>query len=161
MPEPLSYKQTHVNHEGMTQAVNQSIPTKALEVNERPTLEDASIFHLVRNIEQLIKGIEFLGERVDALVRDNEKQRNFVDTPTAIGLTIGYTVAYHDRKFLFIYSAPGLTLVANNGTTKTVAASTWVNISYPRGTILTVQSGSDVTPSLVTIRACDFLLSTN
>lgn len=162
MPEPMAMKRV-LQKRGHAQPIQQSIPTPALEVPEEPAqeTEHVSIFHLVCAVQEMVHALGVLINKVDALVIDNAKQRNFVDTPVQIGATIGYTVNYLDRKFLFVYSTAGVTLLATDGSTKTVAAHTWVNISYPRGTILLIQGGSDVTPALLTVRACDFMLSTN
>lgn len=158
MPEPMTFKKL-IQARGKSEAVQQSIPTPALEAPEQPAqeTEHVSIFHLVHAMEDMLHGLGALTSQVHALVQDNAKSRNFVDTPINIGATLGYTVGYLDRKYLFIYSASALTLAASDGTTKAVPAHTWVNISYPRGTILTIQGGSDTNPTMVVIRACDLL----
>lgn len=159
MPDLFLAKKLPV-HKTKIEPAHESIPPLALETVEQPVqeTEHVSIFHLVHAVQEMVHGIGALTGKVDMLVNDVLKSRNFIDNPTLIGATIGYTVDYQGRKFLFAYSSSAITLVATDGTTKTVAAHQWTNISYPRGTVLTVQGGSDSTPALVMIRACDDLL---
>ncbi len=142
------------------ETVQQSQPELDLATPEVVELENASFLHLVRTMEQVINGLQAVILKLDILARNVEREHTFIDVPTQLGLTIGYTVDYQQRKFLFIYSSTGCTLALPDGSTKTVSAHTWTNISLPRGWLITQSSGNDQAPINVIVRACDVLMST-
>lgn len=120
---------------------------------ERPAEE--SIFHPVRAINDIIDAIQTLTQQVNLLVKDTVRERTFVDRAVGIGATIQYTVDFLERKYLYALSGAAVTLNISTGGTLALTANTWMNISFSRGTTITVSGGSDAAPTVVYIRACD------
>lgn len=132
-----------------------SAPTSSYDIPPLPEQPEESIFHPVKAVEDLLSAIYALNAQVQLLVLDNQRKRTFQDRSVQIGLTIAYTVDYQERAFLYLLSGAAITLNLSSGGTLAVLANTWTNISFPRGVQLTVQGGSDASPNVVVIRACD------
>lgn len=132
-----------------------SAPTAYYAIPEEESIPDESIFHPIKAFSDVLSAIMALTKQVNLLVKQQERERTFKDTPTTIGSTIGYSIAYSERKYLYMFSITALTLNIASGGSVTIPACIWTNVSLLRGDTLTVSGGSDVTPAKVTVRACD------
>jgi len=120
------------------------------------------VFFLLKPLlEPLMLEIGKLRHDLKPMVDDIRKAsaKTFIDSWPAISADVAYEVTYNGYKYLYLYSTQGLTLLTNSGSTITVTANQWTNISLARGTKLTAQGISDSSPVVVLVRATDELLS--
>lgn len=137
-----------------------SAPTGSFDIPDQYPPAEESIFHPVKAFEDVIAAINNLASQVSLLVKDIQRERTFTDRPALLGgSAIVYTADYLERKYLYMLAPSAITLVpSTGGTIGPLVANKWQNISLPRGTTFTNQGGSDATPIVVQIRACDMFL---
>lgn len=143
---------------GYNTDVSTTLPKGPHQTYDQPVEIDRQkedIFHPVKAIEDIIAALNMATEQINMLVKQMVRERVFNDLPTYIGSTVGYIVDYGEYKYLYVLCASAITLNGSNGTTIAVTANQWVNINLPRGTVLTVSGGSDVSPTYVWVRRCD------
>ena len=125
------------------------------DVQEPP---QESIFHPVKAVDDIIGAVNRLASEISLLVKDMQRERTPIDRTVQIGATIAYTADYLEHKYLYALASSALTLIPSTGGTLALTANKWTQISLPRGTQFTIQGGSDATPNVVIIRACDVYL---
>lgn len=126
----------------------------------KATIDTEEVLFLLKPLlEPLIHEMDRMRLGLKELVDDLHKARTWYDVSPAISNSVAYEVAYFHYKYLFIYSVQAFTLATNSGSTISIPANQWVNISLPRGTKITAQGIADSAPIPVLIRASDELLS--
>lgn len=163
MPELITTKEQQDRDRARPANIKHSMgstPTLAFDNVQPAAPPHEEIYHPVRAIEDLLASQNMLAAKLDRLINEMLKERTFVDTPAALGATVGYTVAYHERKYVYAYALTGTpTLQLSNGATVALTAGSWKNVSPPRGTTITLQGGSDSAPTVVLFRACDVIMN--
>ena len=127
-----------------------------IPVEIAPPHED--IFHPVKAISDILCAISGLTSQLDLLLKQMVLERTFTDEPASLGATVAYTVDYHERKYLYALVWSATTLQAPGGTIA-LTPGKWSNVSFPRGTQLTIQGGSDASPVVITFRHCDVIMN--
>jgi hypothetical protein len=91
---------------------------------------------------------------------DVYKRRVWQDEWVAMATLVEYTLDYHERTYLFMYSPVAITLSSNDGGTIAINSG-WNNISFRRGLKLVMLSPTtpDNQPIWVLVRACDELMA--
>lgn len=120
--------------------------------------ERESIFHPVKAIDDLLTAVDKNTQAVNALYKLMILERTFTDEPVGLGATVGYTVSYQERKYLYALAWSAITLQTPMGTLA-LTAGKWVNVSWPRGTVITIQGGNDQSLQVVTFRHCDMIMN--
>lgn len=122
-----------------------------------PDVEEAkeNIFHPVQAINDILMAIRAQTAQTKMLVQQMQRERVFNDVPVYLGATVGYEVDYGDYKFIYMLCNTDINIVSTNGFSLDIDGNQWNVINFPRGTILTVSGGSDVSPQAVWIRRCD------
>lgn len=157
MPELLDDKAVQAAL-GEKAAIGYGLASAPIGTFDVPTMQPIpleSFFHPVQALDDLIQAINRNTEQTSLLVKDMLRERTFVDRAVQIGATIAYTVDYLEHKYLYALAGSALTLSVSTGGTLALTANVWQNISLPRGTQFTIQGGSDSSPDVVQIRACD------
>lgn len=132
-----------------------SAPVGSFDVPDFQSSPDESFFHPVQALNDLIAAINRNTEQTSLLVKDLLRERTFIDRAVQVGATIAYTVDYLEHKYLYALAGSAVTLSISTGGTLALTANVWQNISLPRGTQLTIQGGSDTSPAVIQVRACD------
>lgn len=133
-------------------------PYQAADIPIEIPREHEDIFHPVKAIQDILDAIHGLTSEMDLLVKQMLLERTFTDEPAGLGATVFYTVDYKQRKYLYALAWSSVTLQAPGGTIA-LTAGTWKNVSFPRGTQLTVQGGSDSALTTVFFRHCDVIMN--
>lgn len=153
MPEPIV--KVFSGNGSNIQKTEPSKPTELLEVKDRLDRIEESLIHPIKLIKDHIETQQRVIEKLQEIVNDNLLRRSFVDTPISIGNTVNWFIDYQRHLYVYIYSNTGFTLVASNGATKSIVSNRWVDVSFPRGTLITAQGISDSEPITCMLRACD------
>lgn len=132
-----------------------SAPVYSFDVPLAEPPAEESIFHPVRAVEDILSAIHLLTQEVNLLVKAGQRELTFVDRSVQIGATINYTVDFLEHRYLYILAPSNVTLNISTGGTLAITANVWTNISFPRGTSITVSGGSDTAPGVFIIRAGD------
>jgi hypothetical protein len=97
-----------------------------------------------------------LNRQVKMLLDDFYKQRVFVENGYMISQNVFYEVDYRERRYLFAFSPVAVVIQTSlGGATINIAANTWTQLSFPKGTRITVPAAPDSAPVMVWIRATD------
>jgi hypothetical protein len=158
MPELLTSKEQQIAERGHPAVIgkNQSIPTSGYNYVELKEIEHESILHPVKAVTDIISAINENTAVLRLLLQKMTKETTFVDRQVGVGATVGYSVEYHERRFVYVYAFNNVILSYSTGGNITVAAGTWTNLSPVRGTVITISGGSDSAPQPLVFRACDF-----
>lgn len=164
MPEPLASRedlliQSLMSSRPVLAETMRSAPGELFDIPEQEDVPGESLFHPVKAFHDLLEAIGDVSAKLDLILKQQLKERTFDDIPVACGATFGYTADYKERKYIYAFSNAAVTLLYNLTTTKALAANTWVNLSPPRGTVISVQAGSDVAPQIITFRLCDVIMN--
>lgn len=165
MPEPLATPEIQDQQQTIDEAGN-IIVIKSRKTGEYltaniPARPDESLWHPVKALEDLIQAINENTRQTELLLKQMQMERDFIDIHAQLGLTIGFTADYQDRKYIYakLSGNGSVDLTYNGGNQISVTPGVWKNISPPRGSIITIVSGSDVALQTVTFRLCDFILN--
>lgn len=135
-------------------------PTAAFDIADpAPDLGTETFLHPVKAFNDLITAIRENTAMVDLLLKQSLKERTFVDRMAMIGATVGFPIGYHERKYVYVFPFANVTLNFSSGGSVAVTANKWTNLSPPRGTIVTVNGGSDSAPTAILFRACDVVMN--
>jgi hypothetical protein len=135
-----------------------SVPTGALDNPPQEQPEPRfliDIAHVAQKLDDLNDRIAALVDIEQAALADRVKERTFIDAMVNISEHVEYTVDYHGRKFLYLFSAVSLNIALSTGGTLTIPANMWQGINFPRGTKITIPTQADAAPAVVYIRASD------
>ena len=141
--------------------IGYGLPSAPTYSFDQPDVQDPpteSIFHPIKAVDDIIAAVNRLASEISMLVKDIARERTPIDRTVQIGATMFYAADYLEHKYLYALSGSNLTLVPSTGGTLALTANKWTQISLPRGTQFTVQGGSDATPNVVIVRACDVYL---
>lgn len=133
-------------------------PHQAFDIPVEAAPQHEDIFHPVKAIGDILAAINGLTSQLDLLLKQMVLERSFTDEPAGLGATVAYTVDYRERKYLYALTWSAVTLQAPGGTIA-LTAGQWKNVSFPRGTQLTVQGGSDQALTTVVFRHCDVIMN--
>lgn len=155
MPELLNEKAVQAQNQRIQSYGLPSAPAYSFDVPDMQPQAEESFFHPVKAINDIVNAINNLASEVSLLVKDMKQERTFIDRTVQIGLTVAYAVDYLEHKYVYILANSALTLVPSTGGTIALTANKWQQLSLPRGTLITVQGGSDAAPAVCIVRACD------
>jgi hypothetical protein len=134
-------------------------PYQSAEFPQEIPAEKENIFHPVKAVDDILAAVNGMTEKLDLVLKQMLLERSFTDEPAGLGATVAYTVDYKDRKFLYALTfASNVTLQTPQGTLP-LSAGKWANVSFPRGTPIWIQGGSDSALTLITFRHCDVVMN--
>lgn len=160
MPEPLASPEKQrvnsiIENPGEYVAISRSVPTQAYNVPESIQAERESLFHPVKAINDILKHLDNIAEKLELVNNNLISNRSFEDTAIRISATTSYTLDYKGKSLVYARSDTAQTLAYPSGTIS-LAAGVWTNISFERGTEFTVTAATS--PVVIRIRHCNFFM---
>lgn len=154
-PQVQNENQVQAGPRAIIEHTNPSIRADGFDnVVESPQPEE-SILHPVKALHDILAYIERVEIVLKLLYQDSIRARTPIDKLFQLGASYGYEVHYQERKYVFLLSSSAFTLALSTGGTIPVYPNVWLDISLKRGTVLTVNGGSDTSPTAVLIRHTD------
>ena len=135
MPEPIATPGQQAIMEAIKDNVSEIVTissgkTGAYYSPEIPEPEHESFWHPVKAIQDLIGAIKENTRQTNLLLKQIEMERDFIDVPSLLGLTIGFFADYQQRKYIYANtSATGVTLVYGVNVVVPLTVGKWINIS--------------------------------
>lgn len=138
-----------------------STPPLALDVIPEVETPQETLWHPVKAVTDILDKLSKLQSSLERIHNSLELNRTFYDVIEQIGATVGYQVNYarYHCQLLYVYVNSNITLNYSTGGSVSITANTWTNITPPKGTIIVVQGGSDVTLSTLYLRYTNTAMS--